>query len=201
MKIGILGGTFDPPHLTHLDLAETAAQKLGLDQILLVPNKRNPIKRLGPRATARDRFAMTKLMAEGRENFAVSDVELGRSGPSFAVDTLIELNQAIKAKFWWILGSDAAMHLEEWYELDKILKLARFAVGLRPPDDMAAVMRFAPEKVHGNLDFFLLNEPSPRSSTEIRNNIGIKLDESRQVLPSVWQYIQEHQLYRMNDDQ
>lgn len=199
MKIGVLGGTFDPPHLTHLDLALTAARKLSLDQVILVPNKRNPIKRRGPKASARDRFQMAKLMAEGHDNLSVSDIELARSGPSYAFETLIDLRQALRGDFWWIMGSDAAKHLEEWRELDKLLKQGRLAVGLRPPDTMAESLRHAPEKSHNNLDFFELDHPSSRSSTEIRNNVALNLDESTQVLPGVWEYIKTKKLYKYDD--
>ncbi|MEA2552477.1 MAG: nicotinate-nucleotide adenylyltransferase, partial [Fimbriimonadaceae bacterium] len=86
-RIGILGGTFDPPHEGHLAIARAAISQLELDEIIFMPVARNPLKRK-PIATGKQRLAMTKLLLEDEPKVAISDLELSRGGKSYAVDTL-----------------------------------------------------------------------------------------------------------------
>lgn len=195
LRVGIMGGTFDPPHRTHLALALAAQEAFKLDQVLFIPNARNPLRRIGPKASPKDRFRMVKLLVEGHEGLAVSDIDLGRSGPSYSVDTVRDLSQVMPADFWWILGSDAAKQLEEWHDVEKLAKMTRFAVAIRPPDTKEMVLRHVPERLHPALDF--MDFPaSKRSSTAIRENLGLGRDEGMQLVPAVANYIAEHNLYQ-----
>ena len=113
MKYGILGGTFDPPHIGHMLIAQEARRQLGLDEVLWVPANKNPIKR-GRQSSPRARLEMCRLATQGVEGMAVSDVETSRGGESYAVDTLEELKMVMPGDYWFIAGMDAVAQLPTW---------------------------------------------------------------------------------------
>ena len=106
MKTGVLGGTFDPPHYGHLELAKAAKAQLGLDEVMFVPANRNPLK-TRKTASAKHRLRMVELEIEDEEGLSVSDIEITRGGPSYAVDTLEELKMVRPGEYWFIVGADA----------------------------------------------------------------------------------------------
>jgi nicotinate-nucleotide adenylyltransferase len=143
VRIGIVGGTFDPIHLGHTALAEWAAECAGLDRVLLVPAGQPP-HRGDAMAPAEDRLEMCRLAAAGHPRLEVSDVELRREGPSYTVDTLRELcDENPGANLYLVLGWDAARELRTWHEPDEVLRLARVVVVSRPgfPDPTAEDVR------------------------------------------------------------
>ena len=97
MRIGILGGTFDPPHIAHLALAHAAIEQLDLEEVIFMPVAKNPLKHKAM-ASPKQRLAMTSLLIEGEPKLAVSDLEISRVGQSYAVDTLEELQAAQPAE-------------------------------------------------------------------------------------------------------
>src|SRR5438045_2029390 len=113
MRIGILGGTFDPPHLGHLALANAAREHLKLDEVIFMPASRNPIKK-GTQTPPKQRLEMVKRTVEGHPGLAYSDLEITRGGPSYAVDTLTELSFAKPAEYWFLVGADALKDLPTW---------------------------------------------------------------------------------------
>ena len=132
MKLGILGGTFDPIHLAHLRIAEEVRLALELDRVFFVPAS-NPPHRPGPVAAAADRLEMVRIATASNPAFEVSDLELRREGRSYTVDTL----RAVSARhpgseLWFIIGSDAVAEIDSWREPDEVLRLARFAIVSRP---------------------------------------------------------------------
>jgi nicotinate-nucleotide adenylyltransferase len=132
MRIGILGGTFNPPHLGHLAMAQEAHWQLGLDRVVLMPVFLPPHKRLvddpGPDA----RFELCRLAVEKDERFAVSRLELDRGGSSYTVDTLREIHAASpEDQLTFIVGGDVAQGLRTWREPEAVLGLARIAVAER----------------------------------------------------------------------
>lgn len=132
MKLGVLGGTFDPIHLGHLALAEEARRCAGLDQVLLVPAAEPP-HRPRPTASAADRLEMCRLAASGRPWLDVSDIELRRPGPSYTLDTLRALRrERPQDELYLILGWDAARELGHWKGPDEVMELARVVVVDRP---------------------------------------------------------------------
>lgn len=132
MRLGLLGGSFDPIHLGHLRAAENAREALRLDQVLFVPAARSPHK-AGSAATGQDRFTMACLATAGQPAFQVSDLELRREPPSYTVDTL-ELLAAQRPddELWLIVGADTLADLGRWRSVARILELARVAVVARP---------------------------------------------------------------------
>jgi len=132
-RIGLFGGTFDPPHLGHLALAECARDQLALERVLFVPAGTPPHKRRAGRSSAARRVAMTRIAVRGNRAFRVSLVEVRRRGPSFTVDTLRELAQRFPRSQWFLLlGADSLADFANWHRPREILELATLVVAARP---------------------------------------------------------------------
>lgn len=129
MRLGVLGGTFDPPHLGHLILASEAHHALSLARVLWIPAGCPPHKRDRVVTPADVRLAMTRAATAGDQRFEVDDREIRRPGPSYTIDTLRELRaEHPEAELVLLLGRDAALDLPTWHEPDAILATARVAV-------------------------------------------------------------------------
>lgn len=132
-RLGLFGGTFDPPHVGHLALAEWARDRLRLDQVLFVPAGRPPHKRRSDLSPSADRLAMTRLAVRGQPAFHVSNVEARRDGPSFTVDTLRWARERYpRASLFLLVGADSLADLPHWHEPERIVRLARLVVAARP---------------------------------------------------------------------
>jgi nicotinate-nucleotide adenylyltransferase len=133
LKIGILGGTFDPIHLGHLILAEQLAEKFKLDKVIFIPSASPPHKNNKKVSKAKDRFKMTGLAIEDNPLFSISDIELKRKGKSYTVITIKELKKLYpKSKLFLLCGSDVLDELKTWKSPDEIYKLIKVIVGVRP---------------------------------------------------------------------
>lgn len=195
-RVGVLGGTFDPIHLGHLAAARAAIRCAGLDELLLIPSG-TPPHREAATASAADRLAMARLAAGQEPRMTVSDVEASRPGPSYTVDTLLELHRRRpEAELYLVLGWDAARELRSWRSPDEVARLARLIVITRPglpppgPDDLRAV-GVDPERT------LLCREPTPDiEATEIRAALAGGRPLEGVVAPEVAAYILEHRLYR-----
>lgn len=194
MKIGILGGTFDPPHLGHLAIAEGARDRLGLDEVVFIPAARNPMKDRRSFAGHKHRLAMVRLMAEGHPGLSVSDIEITRGGTSYMVDTLEELQLVQPAEYWLILGSDTLSGFSEWRQPERICRMARVAAVIRPP--MEKVTFPLPDYLEAVLDWVELQVPNI-SSTRLRSMLQQREDVSKWMAPGVLDYIRSHDLYGM----
>ena len=174
MRIGVYGGTFNPIHRGHLTAARAAADALGLEKVLLIPDNLPPHKALPVgSATGEDRLEMCRLTAGEVPGMEVLDLELRRSGPSYTSDTLAELHaQYPDDELWLLVGSDMFLSLQEWHEPERILSLAGIAAFHRTRGDETE--RFAQQKA--NLEQIygarvaLLENPDvvEISSTELR---------------------------------
>lgn len=193
MRIGLFGGTFDPPHLGHLAVAEAAQAQLSLDTVLWIPSARNPLKRGHPSAP-RHRLEMTRLMVEHRPNMAVSDIEVTRGGPSYSIETLEELQMVMQGKFWLLLGADSLATFHEWRQSEKIVEHARLAVAARPGQKLDAIVHELNPLFAEALDVVEVN-PHPASASQIREDIQRGLSPERWLDPAVWHYIKESGLY------
>lgn len=194
MRIGILGGTFDPPHVGHLELARAAREGLDLDEVLFIPARRNPLKGRQPGASARHRLAMVKLLVAEEPCCAVSDIEINQSGPSYTIDTLQTLMLMRPAEYWLILGADAAADLREWKSYQKILKLARLAVAVRRPLGPSDVLLRLPAEAHPFVHFIEM-APQAANATAIREELSRGIEPSQWLTEPVLHYIREHALY------
>lgn|SRR3989338_908081 len=133
MKIGILGGTFNPIHIGHLILAEEVREKLKLDRIIFVPAYLPPHKDNSDIAKAPDRLKMVKLAIKGNRFFSVSDLEIKRDGRSYTIDTIKQFKEIyLEDELYFIIGSDLLKYLNEWKDLAQIIKMVKFIVATRP---------------------------------------------------------------------
>lgn len=134
MRIGVLGGTFDPIHTGHLAIAEDVRDRLDLEEVCFVPAGAPWMKAGQALSSAQDRLCMVRKAVEDNPFFRVSTVDLERSGPSYTVDTLRELQEEYgpDARLFFILGTDAFNRFEEWKDPERILSLATLVVVDRP---------------------------------------------------------------------
>ena len=182
MKVGVLGGSFDPVHNGHLAIALAAVEQVGLDRVVFVPARRSPLKGASPRAADEDRVAMLEAATRDEPRFAVSRVELDRAAPSYTVDTLEAM--AGDDRLYLILGADAAADLARWREPERVLRLATLVVASRdrvPVPESAIV-----------LDTPLID----LSARDLRERAARGRSLRYLVPDAVWRYIEDRGLYR-----
>ena len=198
MKVGVMGGTFDPIHLGHLILAEQARTSLGLARVLFVPAGQ-PWRKEGRRiAPVADRVAMVQAALAGDPYFEVSLVESEQPGPSYTADTLAALQAQLgpAAELYFILGQDALADLPYWRHPARTVAQARLAVAARPGTaiDTGAVERAVP-----GISSRIALVPMPQldiSSTDIRRRVAEGISIRFLVPQAVEAYIPERGLYR-----
>lgn len=199
MRLGILGGTFDPVHVGHLGLAEAARTAFDLDRVLFVPAAVPPHKPEGAVASADDRLAMVRRAVEAAPHFAVSEVELERQGPSYTVDTLAELQQRHPgADVYFIAGADEVLALHTWRDPQRLVQMARFIAATRPGFDLSRLaeleLRLGPA-ARGR--FLPLNWVElGLSSTDLRRLLAEGRSVRYLVPDRALDYIEERRLYR-----
>ncbi len=131
-KVGILGGTFNPPHLGHLIMANEAYHSEGLDEVRFMPNFIAPHKEVDG-ANASQRLEMTRLAIEGHAEFRVEDFEIQQGGVSYTYDTMLKMmNLEPETEFYFIIGGDSITDLAKWHRIDELAKLVRF-IGINRP--------------------------------------------------------------------
>lgn len=196
MKIGILGGTFDPVHNGHIEIAEAAMATLGLDRVALMPSGDPPHKN---RATSKwDRLRMAEIAAQGRPGLYASDREICREGTTYTVDTLSALAVEHPEVEWtYILGADALNKLDTWKEFPRIARLCAFAGVSRPgcDEDLARLRARAISSCYQTrVDLLPVSGP-PLSSTAVRRRVaeGLPIDDC--VPAAVADYIRQKGLY------
>lgn len=196
MRLGILGGTFNPPHLGHLICAQEACCQLKLDQVLLIPTGLPPHKTEKADPGAQHRLALCQAAVRGDDRLAVSALEVGREGPSYTVDTLEELKrQGLHDELFFILGGDAAAGLPDWREPRRILELATLAVTRRRGTPLAAVEHALEQLPGGERTRFFKMPRIGVSSTMIRQRVRTGAPIRYMVPSTVSAYITEHGLY------
>jgi len=194
VRVGILGGTFDPVHVAHLILAEEAREALGLDEVLFIPAGEPWRKSARAITPAEHRLAMLRLALEGNEAFGISDIELRRSGPTYTADTLEELaGERLDDEFYFIVGADALADLPNWHEPERIVAHAVLAVAPRELQEVNVVALNLPGLARRIQAF-----PLPRidiSSTDIRARVAAGASIRYLVPDAVERYIRAHGLY------
>jgi nicotinate-nucleotide adenylyltransferase len=188
MRIGILGGTFNPIHIGHLILAEEVREKLNLDRVVFVPTNLPPHKDIRDIVSPAHRFKMIKLAINENKFFCVSDLEIKRGGKSYSIDTIIQLKKRYShAELFFITGSDLLKYLAEWKDINKILKLVNFIVASRPG--------YALSKLPHNITTLKIN-PLAISAYEIRKRIKEQRSIRYYVPREVFKYITYEKLYQ-----
>lgn len=191
---GLLGGSFDPVHLAHIELARAALQHLQLDGVTLIPAGR-PWQRSSLGASPRQRAEMLQLAVQDIPGLEVSTLEIEREGPTYTVDTLRQLPDG-KAYFW-ILGADQLANFCTWHQWQEIARRVTLAVAGRPgaelsiPPALKALLESQGSKLH-----VIPMPPMDLSATEIRLRLAANKPVDRMLAPAVAQYIQRYGLYR-----
>lgn len=208
-RVGILGGTFDPIHCGHVDVADWAAQTLGLSRMFVIPSNIPP-HRPQPFASAYHRFAMVSMAVAGRQGWRAADLELRAGAPSFTSATLARFRERgySPSELFFVIGADAFSDIGTWRDYPKILDAAHFVVVSRPGWPVRELPHRLPllaeRMVRPPLDEFSLLDPliilidastTDVSSTAIRRAIAEGQSIERMVPAGVQQHIEQHGLY------
>lgn len=214
-RVGVLGGTFDPIHLGHLDALDAARAALALDEVLLVPSHHPPHRPASPRASAFHRFAMVALAIDGRTGCRVSDLELTRSGPSYTIDTLRTLHEQgwQPSQIFFIIGTDAFADIATWKAFPDVLDAAHFAVIARPGTTLDEATARTPALRRRVVTGPGAVPPAPSTcvvlieaatrdiaSTAVRSRLGDGHDIDGIVSPAVARHVVANNLYTAVDD-
>lgn len=183
MKLGLLGGTFNPIHLAHLRIAEEAREASALDQVLFIPAADPPHKPLAGDVSFELRAAMVQLAIAANPAFGVSDIEARRGGKSYTVDTLTALRiEQPDDQLYFIIGSDSFLELGLWHRYEAIFPLASLIVVERPEKEITEPLQQLPEAVRKQFVHESDNLLRHSSGTSIRFVVGTRLDISSSQL-------------------
>ena len=193
MKTCIFGGTFDPPHIGHLLVAQTVFESEHFERLIFVPANISPTKKNGDSSSPKTRLKMLEMSLINNTNFEISDIEIKREGVSYTVDTLEEFVNSLnldKKDLFFLMGSDTLRSFHTWKDPEKIMELCNIIVAIRPgftPSDI-------PQWILDNVRFANI----PRfevSSTNIRARWREGKTIRYMVPKEVWEYINENELY------
>ena len=191
MRVCIFGGTFDPPHIGHLLIAQTVCEEEKFDKILFMPANIPPHKK--NISGVNDRLAMLNLAIKGNPNFEISDMEIERGGVSYTIDTLKDVRPSvIKAEdeLFYLIGSDSLLGFKKWKKPKEILKNCNVVVAIRPgfrPSDIPAWILHRIQ--FANIPRFEISSSNIRQRWRENKTIRYLV-----TLP-VWEYINHHNLY------
>lgn len=214
-RVGVFGGTFDPPHLGHLLLAETIREQFELDEVLFVPCNEPPHKERRDLTVATHRYAMVVAATLHNPAFTPSAVEVSRPGKSYSVETLRHLREELgeETEIFFVAGLDSFLHILSWKEYEELLDACSFIVVSRPHNSFDGVLEVLPATFHDrivdlrdNADAAPAGDAGLRiylsdavhfdlSSTEIRERAAAGESVRYRVTPEVERYIQTHRLY------
>lgn len=204
-RLGLLGGTFDPPHYGHLVAAQEAAWQLHLDGVLFLPARQNPLKRSQPSSSADDRCRMVSLAIGDNALFALSTMDIDRPGPSYTVELLRQLRQELgpEPELFFLIGADVLRDLPAWHQPGELLELVT-ALGVLsrpgwpPPDGSPVEQRLgAPSgRIVG------LRMPGVAiSSSDLRRRVRVGQPIRYLTPPAVEAYVAEQALYRYGGEE
>jgi len=199
MKIGVLGGTFDPIHIGHLKVAEEVTARLNLSEIIFMPAGQPWLKGDNLISLAEHRVEMVRLAIAGKPYFKLSTIEIDRAGPTYTVDTMDELRRQLGSghELFFILGWDNLIQLPQWQEPSRLVKLCRLVAVPRvgyPDIDLSSLDAVIP----GLYQRVILLD-SPRvdiNASIIRQRVGQGLSIHHLVPEPVERYIKQHRLYK-----
>ncbi|MCS7286444.1 MAG: nicotinate-nucleotide adenylyltransferase [Anaerolineae bacterium] len=198
VKIGIIGGTFDPIHYGHLIIAEEARVRVGLAKVIFIPAGHPPHKLRRPYSPAHHRYRMVELAISSNPYFEVSPIEVNRPGPSYSVDTVAMLRKEMgsDSELYFIMGVDSLAGILTWHRPDELIKLCKIIAVNRPGYgvDIEALDSVIPG-IKKQVIFIKAPEIGI-SSTEIQERVREGLPIRYLVPPEVERYIYEHNLYK-----
>lgn len=224
-RVGILGGTFDPPHLGHLLLAETIREDFALEEVLFIPSNEPPHKERPDLTPATHRYAMVVAATLHNPAFSPSPVEVNRPGRSYSVDTLRVLREEYgdDVELYFVAGLDAFLEIRTWKSYEELLEQAHLIVVSRPSNSFDKVQEVLPEEFHDRVVDVRRGDVAPQerggampqgeedpdglgiylsdavyldvSGTEIRKRAASGLSVRYRVTPEVERYLRAHDLY------
>lgn len=190
-KIGLLGGTFNPPHLGHLIIAEQVRNQLDLEEVLFLPSAEPPHKKKKKTIDASHRLAMLTEAVSDNDGFSIEDAELKRGGKSYTYDTLVALKEKNPdVDYYFIIGADMVQDLKNWYKIDELIKLVQFVAVNRPYYSLETTYPVIGVDVP-NIDI---------SSTLIRQKVKDDCSIRYLVPPEVENYIESEGLYKNEEN-
>ena len=197
-KYGIYGGSFDPIHIGHVSLADSAVKECGLDRLIFMPAYISPFKQNRKVTDGKDRCGMIESVLGFNKAFRLSTYELQREEPSYTIETLRHWDSMLDGDLYFVLGFDSVIQLDMWYQGEDILRNYHLVTARRPHTDdiegMQIVERFRSEY---NADITVMDMPPvDASSTIIRKLVKEGKPVTGLVPPGVEEYIIEHKLYR-----
>ena len=197
-KYGIYGGSFDPIHIGHVTLADSAVRECGLDKLIFMPAFISPFKQDRKVTDGHDRCGMIEAALKVNSAFCLSRYELNKKGTSYTIETLRHWDNLLDGDMYFVLGFDSAVQVDTWYEGEEILRNFHLITARRPDTDYAEGMRILESfrEKYGAAITVLEMPPVDASSTNIRNLIKEGKPITGLVPPGVEEYIIEHKLYR-----
>ena len=200
-KIILFGGTFDPIHLGHTKVAESAVKYIDADRMIFIPAKRSPLKGFLPIASDIDRLKMITLAIANQDIYEVSDLELNRTAPSYTLNTIrhFQNEYGSNTSLYWLVGADSIDDLIYWYGITEIINECNLAMMYRADCDKPDFIKF--EQLWGRKRIEKLQRnivPTPLidiSSTEVRKRLKTGQDVTQMLDSTVLSYIHENNLY------
>lgn len=192
MRLLIVGGSFDPPHLGHIAIVNAAKKKVNPDLTLIVPSLISPLKTQGASASFHHRFAMLNSCFRNLSDIEIDDIEAKRKGKSYTIDTIFTLREKYNrsSEYYLLIGADNLITIKEWKDWEKLLELVNFLVVPRQDIDLQSVDAAVKRKVT------VLETPLyPYSSSEIRNNINDERYMKSAITADCMEYIYKNGLY------
>ncbi len=194
MKICLFGGTFDPPHIGHLIIAESIKETHNFDKMFFIPSFLPPHKQDELVSSVNDRFKMLRLALEGNENFEISDIEIKRGGVSYTIQTIREIKSKYhlgREDIYFLLGSDSLLEFHTWKNPEDILNECHILVALRPEFQPSLIS----SKILSQIQFANISQIDI-SSSQIRRRVRMGQTIRYMVPDIVFSYIEENNLYR-----
>jgi len=205
MKIGIMGGTFNPIHYGHLVTAEEALSQFNLDRVIFIPTGQPPHKTTCKLASPEDRYMMTVMATASNSRFFVSRIEIERRGKSYTIDTLKELKFTYgeSATFYFITGADAILEILTWKNPEEIIAMCKFIAATRPGYNLSRIEELKKKLFGSNTNpqvtkesIFIMEIPALAiSSTDIRERIKTNRPIKYLLPESVCNYLLKNDLY------
>ncbi len=206
LKLGLLGGTFDPVHIGHLILAREAQEALDLNRVLFLPALIPPHKDPGGVSEVEHRVEMLRLALENEPDFEPDLREINRGGKSYTLDTLkaVRRDHGIDTEVYFLIGADSLPELRTWHRAQELFSLAHFVTAVRPgfpPERLDELRDAFPDEILEDLrNHCIETTPIGVSSTQIRHNVFNDKSIRHMVPDVVWRYISDHGLYRCDCD-
>jgi nicotinate-nucleotide adenylyltransferase len=212
MRIGLLGGSFNPIHNAHLRIAGEAQEACLLDRVIFIPAADPPHKPLAGDVSFENRSSMVRMAIAGRPDFEMSTIEAERDGKSYSIDTIRTLRERFAGDdLFFIIGGDSFLEIGSWYHYAGIFRLCNLIVVERPGCQIINPLEVLPDAVRGafsfdgktgslthesgNSVFFVTGSPLELSSTEIRRLAAAGADITPYVPPDVAAYISQQRIY------